>query len=278
MQTAEAQTITTISARADGRLRQFFLDLYQYRDLFVSLLERDVKVRYKQTALGVIWVLIQPLVAAGAYTVIFGKVAQMPTDGLPGLLFFMLGQVPWIAFSSALTGAAASMEANAGLISKVYFPRLIVPLATIVGTLPDFLIGFALINVTALLHGVWNPLLLLVMLPLLLLQQAAAAGLGLFLTALNAQYRDVKYTVPFLINLGLLATPVFYPLDRLPAWAVALQGFNPVAGAISTFRWTLGGPAPSPGLLLANAAAALFYLSLGVLFFRARERRLVDVL
>jgi lipopolysaccharide transport system permease protein len=274
--------ITVITARGSSRLWQFFLDVWHYRDLFVSFLERDIKLRYKQTAFGVTWVVAQPLITSGVFTVIFGGLTQMGTDDLPHMLFYMSGMVPWICFQQGLTNSAASLELNAGLISKVYFPRMLVPAASIIGTLPDFAIGFALLNAVAALTGHWGWMLLAMMPVLLLMQLAAAAGLGFFLTALNAQYRDVKYAIPFIVNLGLFFTPILYSMKALLGIrpeAEIFQWFNPVAGVITTYRWILGAPdPPSVELLAANAVCSGLYFLAGLAFFRWREARLVDVL
>ncbi len=275
---ALSSTITLITPGHKSRLRQFFLDLWLYRDLFLSFLERDIKLRYKQTALGVLWVIVQPLLTAGLFNLIFGRLLKVPGLQLPPSLFYLSATVPWVCFTQALTGAAASMEANAGLISKAYFPRVVVPGAAVIGTLPDFLIGFGLLNAVALLLGHWNWMLLAVMPPLLLAQFATAAGLGLFLTALNAQYRDFKYVVPFIVQFGLFITPIIFPLSLLPRWVVLAQWFNPMAGVIGVYRWSLGDAAPDAALLAANAIGALLYLGGGLLFFRWREAKLADIL
>jgi lipopolysaccharide transport system permease protein len=270
--------ITTISAETTTRWRQLIVDLWLYRDLFISLVERDIKLRYKQTALGVIWVILQPLVTAGAFALIFGKVAKMPVGNLPYSLFYLSALVPWICFAQSLSAASMSIEGQASMISKVYFPRMIVPCAAVLGTVPDFLIGFAFLNLVAALLGQWSFWLVAVMPVLLLMQLAAAIGAGLFLAALNAQYRDVKYAIPFLIQVGLLATPIIYPLHTLPEWAIRLQALNPMAGVVTAYRWAVGGETPGLSLLMANAVAAAILLALGSVFFQSRERRLADVL
>jgi lipopolysaccharide transport system permease protein len=273
--------VTVITARGGARLLQFFADLWHYRDLFVSFLERDVKLRYKQTAFGVVWVVAQPLITTGLFALIFGRVVGVDTGGLSPGLFYLSAMVPWIAFTQALSNSAASLEINAGLISKIYFPRIVVPGASIFATLPDFAIGFGMLNIAALYAGHWNWLLLALMPGLLLMQMATAAGVGLFLTALNAQYRDVKYVIPFIIQLGLFLTPIIVPMAKLMEnrpWVEYCQWFNPMAGVVTTYRWTLGGAAPSFELLLANALCALAYLIGGLLFFRWREAKLVDVI
>lgn len=270
--------ITTISAERTTAWRQLLVDLWRYRDLFLSLVERDVKIRYKQTAMGVVWVILQPLVTAGAFALIFGKVAKMPVGDVPYSLFYLSAVVPWVCFAQALSASAASVESHAGMISKVYFPRIIIPCAAVLGTVPDFLIGFALLNFVALALGRWTPWLVGLMPVLLLIQLAAAAGAGFFLAALNAQYRDVKHAIPFFIQIGLLATPVIYPLHTLPDWAIRLETLNPMAGIVSLYRWTVGGENVDTRLLIANAFAAVILLVVGSIFFQARERKLADVL
>jgi lipopolysaccharide transport system permease protein len=270
--------ITTISAESTTRWRQLMIDLWLYRDLLISLVERDIKLRYRQTAMGVIWVILQPLVTAGAFALIFGKIAKMPVGNLPYSLFYLSALVPWICFSQALSAAAMSIEGQAGMISKVYFPRMIVPCAAVLGTVPDFVIGFTFLNLVAALLGHWSFWLVGLMPVLLLMQLAAAIGAGLFLAALNAQYRDVKYAIPFLVQIGLLATPVIYPLHTLPEWAIRLEALNPMAGVVTVYRWTIGGETPDVSLLIANAFAAVILLGLGSVFFQSRERRLADVL
>lgn len=254
------------------------VDFWLYRDLLFSLIERDLKLRYKQTAMGVVWVILQPLVTAGAFALIFGKVAKMPVGDLPYGLFYLSALVPWVCFAQALSASAASIESHSGMISKVYFPRMIVPCAAVLGTVPDFLIGFAFLNLAAALMGHWSPWLLGLMPLLLMIQLAAATGLGLFLAALNAQYRDVKYAVPFFVQVGLLATPIIYPLNALPEWAIRVEALNPMAGVVSLYRWAVGGQPPDPSILIGNVLAAVILLVLGCLFFQARERRLADVL
>ncbi|MBI3880816.1 MAG: ABC transporter permease [Verrucomicrobia bacterium] len=270
--------ITVISSANSARLRQFFVDLWLYRDLFVAFIERDIKLRYKQTALGVVWVLLQPLLTAGIFTIVFGKVLGVSTGGLPAVVFYVSGMVPWSTFAQAVTGAASSLEVNAGLISKVYFPRVVVPGALVLATIPDFLIGFTLLNGLSAYYGVWSWKLLAIAPPLLVLQMSLAGGLGLLLAALNAQYRDVRYAIPLIVQMGMFASPVIYPLEKAPGWAQAMQAVNPMAGVIGSYRWALGEPAPTTELLVCNAAVALFFLIVGLVFFRWRESRLVDVL
>ena len=275
---SSANATTVISAERHERLQQFFKDLWDYRELFLTFLERDLKVRYKQTALGAIWVVLQPLVTTFAYVLIFGKIARMPTDGMPYVLFYFAANVPWSAFSRELTGSALSIEANAGLISKVYFPRVVVPGAVVCASLVDFAIGWVLLNIVALWMGAWHWSLLPFTPLLLLIQWCTGLGIGLFLAALNAQYRDVKNVVTFLVQVMMLATPVIYPLSRLPDWAQRIAFINPMAAVITTYRECFRGGPFNWELILLSLVMSLIYLTAGFWFFRQREARLVDVL
>jgi lipopolysaccharide transport system permease protein len=275
---------TAISADARVRFLQYLRDLWQYRDLFRALVERDVKVRYKQTALGVAWVVIQPLFMAGAFSIIFGRVVQMPSAGLPYSIFYLAALIPWTCFSNGLAQAAGSMEGSAGLISKVYFPRLIVPSAMVLGTVVDFSIGWVMFNALAIYRGFWTWWFIPFTPLLLALQLGTAMGIGLVLAALNAQYRDIRYVTPFLIQVGMLATPVIYPLERLLATRFTrLLGvfvyLNPMVGVIETYRALCFSASYVPWKLLAgNFTTAAVLFTFGVWFFRRREQKIVDLL
>lgn len=273
-----ATTVTIISAERHERLRQLLKDLWDYRELFVTFVQRDIKVRYKQTALGVIWVILQPLFMMGAFSLIFGKIARMPTDGLPYAVFYIAAIVPWNTFATALSQSALSMETNAQLISKVYFPRLVVPGGIICGSFVDFAIGFILLNVVAIVFGLWSPVLLLIAPLLLLIQAFTAFGLGLVLAILNAQYRDVKHAVGFLVQVLMLATPVIYPASRLPLAAQPWLFLNPMAVVITTYRDILKGETLDFRIMTLALLASISYLLFGIWFFRKREARLADVL
>ena len=271
-------TSTVISAERHERIRQFLRDLWDYRELFWTFVERDVKVRYKQTALGVVWVVLQPLFMMGAFSVIFGKIAKMPTDGLPLPLFYLAALVPWNTFATALSQSALSMESNAQLISKVYFPRIVVPGGIICGSFVDFAIGWTLLNGVALWLGHWHWQLVALTPVLLLIQACTAMGVSLVLAMLNAQYRDVKHAVGFVVQVFMLATPVIYPLSKLPAWAQSWIFLNPMAVVVTSYRSLLQ-PAPLPWALIGLALlTALAYLAGGIWFFRRREAYLADIL
>jgi lipopolysaccharide transport system permease protein len=273
-----ASTTKVISAERHERIRQFLKDLWDYRELFWTLVERDIKVRYKQTALGVIWVILQPLFVAGAFSMIFGKIARMPTDGLPYALFYLSALVAWNTFATSLSLCAVSMETNAGLISKIYFPRIIAPGAIVLGSLLDFAIGWVLLNIVAAGWGYWHWQLVALTPLLLLIQAATALGIGAGLAALNAQYRDVKHTVSFLIQVFMLATPVIYPASRLPAIVQKWLFLNPMAGVVTTYRACVQGSTLNWQLIVLSLVASMAYLSAGFWLFRKLEARLADIL
>ncbi len=273
-----AASVTIISAERHERLRQFLKDLWDYRELFLTFVQRDIKVRYKQTALGVIWVILQPLFMVGAFSLIFGKIARMPTDGLPYTMFYIAAIVPWNTFATALSQSALSMESNAHLISKVYFPRIVVPGGIVCGSFVDFSIGFCLMNGLAIYLGHWDWRLLPLTPLLLLIQALTALGIGLALAILNAQYRDVKHAVGFMVQLFMLATPVIYPASKLPASIQPFLFLNPMAIVVTTYRSILKGDPLNWFLLISALLTSVFFLSAGIWFFRKREARLADVL
>ncbi len=277
-------TETVISADIRVRFLQYLKDLWNYRDLFRALVERDIKVRYKQTVLGVLWVIIPPVVNAAIFYVIFVRVAGMSLPQLPPILFFMAGSIPWNCFATGVSQAASSLENSAGLISKVYFPRIIVPLSAIMGTVFDFSISWLFFNVVALIWGFWTWLFIPFTVVLMELQLSVALGLGMILAILNAQYRDIRYVIPWLIQVGMLITPVVWPMERLLATRLgeSLEIFlyiNPMAGVIESYRALMLEGAYIPyKLLAANFVSAAVIIFIGIWFFRSREQRLVDVL
>jgi len=289
MQTQPPAVETIISSNPRVRFVQTIRDAWHYRELFAAFISRDVKVRYKQTALGVIWVILQPLLAGAVFAAVFGALTGR-FSGAEGLLFYMAGLVPWTAFQTGVLMAAASMEANANLVSKVYFPRVVMPGAHAIGAMLDFAIGFVVVLAVALLFGAVNPLLFAFLPLLLAIQLSAAWGIGLFFAALNAQYRDVKYALPFAMQILMMIT-VLVPLAdwskllsknqalaHYADWLPALLGLNPLAGVIETYRALLiGGPIDAL-LLVKSSVMALILLLAGLQFFSARERRLVDIL
>lgn len=264
--------------RAD---RHYWRDLWQYRELFSVLARRDLAVRYKQTVIGVGWAVIRPLLTMVVFTVVFGKLARLPSDGAaPYALMVFAGMLPWTLFSSSIADAANSLVSNAGLIGKVYFPRLIVPTATVVVALVDFLIGFVIL-IGLMIWYRFVPGWQLALLPaFVLLALLVSLGPGLWITSLNVKYRDFRYVVPFMIQLGLYLSPVGFSSNIVPARWRLLYSLNPMVGVIDGFRWCiLGGQSPlSASAVGLSCAIALVLLWLGVRTFRKMEKTFADLI
>lgn len=259
--------------------------LWEYRELLYFMIWRDVKVRYKQTALGVLWVVLQPLLSTLVFTVIFGILLSVPSNGLPYPIFAYAGLLPWQYFAGSLTRTSNNLVDSANLITKVYFPRLTLPLSGVLSGLVDFAVGFGLLAVLMAIYRVpLTPAVLL--LPFfLLLAMVTALGFGLWLSALNVRYRDVKQLVPFLIQLWMYLTPVIWPVTIIPEQFRPLLALNPMVGVVSGFRWALLGDASAVTGL--QAPVALFVLSVliavavlisGLFFFRSTERTFADII
>jgi lipopolysaccharide transport system permease protein len=253
-------------------------ELWRYRELLYFLVWRDVKIRYKQTLFGVLWAILQPLAAMGLFSLFFGRLAGMPSDGVPYPLFSFAALVPWTFFSGGLTQSANSLVGSQNLITKVYFPRLAIPAAAVLGGLVDLALGLLMLLGLMAWYGVapgarafWLPLFLLLAL-------ATSLGAGLWLSALNVQFRDVRYAVPFLAQLWLFATPIAYPSSLLSRPWRTIYGLNPMVGVVEGFRWALLGTGTRPGpMLAASSFAALALLASGALWFRRMERTFADV-
>lgn len=258
-------------------------EVWQFRDLLITLATRDVKLRYRQTALGAIWVVLQPLVSAGIFALVFGKLAKFPSDGIPYFIFAFAGQLLWSAFSNTLTKASGSLVGNTQLVSKVYFPRLILPLSTIFSTLIDFGVALCMMAVLMVLYHV-TPHLGLLLLPLwLLLALLLAVGIGLVSAALTVSYRDVGFILPVLTNFLQYASPVAYGLvvvrERLHGAALHAYFLNPMATLLEAFRWSLFGRGHvSWGYVLYAAVFALICFVGGAFLFKKMERRFADVI
>jgi len=253
-------------------------EIWRYRELLYFLVWREIKVRYKQTILGAGWAVIQPLMTMVVFTIFFGRLAHMPSDGIPYPVFSLAALVPWTYFAAAVSSGSGSMTGYQHIISKVYFPRLLVPLASVVSPLVDFAVAFAiLLGMMAWYHV--PPRAAIVWLPaLMLLCAATAAAASVWLAALNVRYRDVRYVVPFAMQLWLFATPVVYPASLVPERWRALYGLNPMAGVIGGFRWALvGGPSPGSMTLVSGAAVVLFLIG-GTVYFRTSEGTFADVI
>jgi lipopolysaccharide transport system permease protein len=253
-------------------------ELWRFRELVYFLALRDIKVRYKQTALGVAWVLLQPLLAMGIFSIVFGQ-RGLAANGVPYPLFVVSGLVPWFYFSNATSGASGSVVGNTQLISKVYFPRLAIPLAAVLANLVDLSIGLLLELVLLVVFGVgfgWHLLALPVLVALIVL---TALGVSVWLSALDVQYRDVRYAVPFLVQVWLFATPVIYSSGDVPDRWRPLLALNPMTGVIEAFRWSLLGVGDPPlSALLGSAVIVAILLSTGLLYFRRMERTFADVI
>ncbi len=261
--------------------RRYWADLWRYRELLGFLAWRDIKVRYKQAVLGVAWGVIQPAVQVLLLTFVFGKLAQMPAGDaqLPYPLLVLAGLLPWQLFSNAFSGAGGSLVGNSHLISKVYFPRLIVPLASLAVALADFLILFALTLLVLPLAGYWPTWHLLVLPVFLLAGLVIALGAGLWITALTVRYRDFRFISPFILQIGLFVTPVGYRTDNLPTWR-ELLALNPLTGVIDGFRWCLlGGQVEfQTTALISTGLFGAILLGTGLWVFRRTERGFADII
>ena len=254
-------------------------EVWRHRELLQFLVWRDVKVRYKQTVLGAGWAVLQPLLTMIVFTVVFGRLAKVPSDGLPYPIFAFAGLLPWQMFAFALTESTNSLVASQAVITKVYFPRLIVPLAAIAVAVLDFGIAFTVLVAMMVWYGV-GLRSAVVFLPLFLgLTILTAMAAGLWLSALNARYRDVRYAVPFLTQIWLFLSPIAYPASLVPEKFRWLYGLNPLAGPVEGFRWALlGSPAPEPAMMAASAAVVIGLLAGGLVYFRKTERTIADVI
>jgi lipopolysaccharide transport system permease protein len=252
-------------------------ELWHYRELLYFLTWRDIKVRYKQTALGAAWAIIQPLMTMVAFSLFFGQLGKIPSDGVPYPVFSYVGLLPWTFFANALGQASASLVGNANLISKVYFPRLVVPISSVLSGVIDFGIAFVVLIGLMAYFQLAPTLAAVLLIPFLVLALVTALGVGLWLSALNVEYRDVRYAVPFLTQFWLFATPVAYPSSLLPEPWRTLYGLNPMAGVVEGFRWALLGTNPPGPMLVVSVAAAIVLLVTGAFYFRRMERMFADV-
>lgn len=265
-----------------GRMEaHYWRDLWRYRELFLILAWRDVAVRYKQTLIGVAWAVLRPFLTMVVFTVVFGKLAKLPTDGqTPYALMVLAGMLPWYLFSSALGSAAESLVGNANLIGKVYFPRMIIPAATIVTALIDFMISLVILIAVMLWYRFapgWQILLLPFFVALAVL---ASLGFGLWITALNVKYRDFRYVIPFLLQIGLYICPVGFSSSIVPEQWRLLYSLNPMVGIIDGFRWCmLGGKSPlyGPGFVL-GLVTIIVFLWMGIRRFRNTEKTFADLI
>jgi lipopolysaccharide transport system permease protein len=253
-------------------------ELWEYRELLYFLSWRDVKVRYKQAVLGAGWAIVQPLLTMVVLSLVFGRLARIPSDGVPYPIFTFAALVPWTFFSTGITQASNSMLVSVDLVRKVYFPRIMMPMAAILPGLVDLAITFLVLMAMMPFYGI-APTVRVVWLPLFaLLAFATAAGVGLWLSALSARYRDVRFLVPFLTQLGLFATPIAWSSSSVQEPLRTLLGLNPMSGVVEGFRWALLGTEPSPGLIGVSIGAALLLLLGGLVYFGRMERTFADVI
>jgi homopolymeric O-antigen transport system permease protein len=269
-----------LTIKAGASTRQYWKDLWRYRELFYFLAWRDILVRYKQTVVGVAWALIRPLLTMIVLTVVFGKLAKLPSGGIPYPILVFCGMLPWQSFASALSESGNSLVSNANLISKVYFPRLIVPASSVITSLLDFLISASLLGVLMLWYS-YLPSLNCVLLPLFVaLAFAAAFGAGLWISALMVRYRDFRFIVPFLVQFGLYVSPVGFSSSVVPERWRLLYSLNPMVGVIDGFRWAILGGEHTiywPGFALSAVVVAVVLVS-GIWYFRKTERSFADVI
>ena len=253
-------------------------DLWEYRELLYFLAWRDVKVRYKQTVLGASWAILQPFFTMVVFSLFFGRLAGIPSEGMPYPIFSYAALVPWQFFASGLTRSSGSIVGSANLIRKVYFPRLVIPVAAIMPGAVDFCLAFLVLLVMMAFYGI-VPTVNVLWLPLLLLLAfATALGTGMWFTALNVQFRDVGYIVPFLVNAWMFATPIVYPSSLLDEPWRTVYGINPMAGVVEGFRWALLGTDTQPGsMILVSAVVAVGLLISGAYYFRRMEKSFADV-
>ncbi|MFZ3216194.1 MAG: ABC transporter permease [Candidatus Acidiferrales bacterium] len=255
-----------------------FAELWDFRELIYFFVWRDIKIRYKQTAIGAAWAVLQPLLMMLVFSLFFGRLANIGSDGMPYNIFYYSALLPWMYFAGALQNSTNTIVENQRLITKVYFPRLALPLSAVLSGLVDFGVSFLMFIVLMIYYGIrptgalfWFPAFLLLAILL-------ALGMGLWLSALNAIYRDVRYVLPFLVQFWLFASPVVYPVSRVPVKWRPYYGLNPMAGVIEGFRWSLTGRGDPPGrLLFVSAAVVVVVLLSGVAYFQKMETTMADV-
>jgi lipopolysaccharide transport system permease protein len=253
-------------------------ELWEYRELLYFLTWRDIKVRYKQTVLGAAWAVIQPFFMMVVFSLFFGRLAKVPSDGIPYPVFTFCALLPWQLFAHALTESSNSLVASQNLITKVYFPRLIVPISAVLGGLLDFAIAFVILLVMLFYYGIVPGWQIATLPAFIVLAVLTALAVGLWLSALNVQYRDVRYTINFLVQFWLFATPVAYPSSLIPEKWRPFYGLNPMAGVVEGFRWALLGKTDPPGTMLWVSVAMVVVMLLGGLYyFRRTEQRFADI-
>ncbi len=285
---AESQTLISSSgssiphfriAPSSGFVPLKIGELWEYRELLFFLVWRDVKVRYKQTALGVLWAIIQPVMTMVVFSIFFGKLGKLSSDGIPYPIFAFAALVPWTLFSNGLTQATNSLVGSSNLIKKVYFPRLIIPVASVLAGVVDFLLAFAVLIILMFFYGI-VPTINTLWLPIFLLMTLITSlAVSLWLSALNVEYRDVRYIIPFLSQIWLFATPIAYSATLLSEPWRTIYGLNPMVGVVEGFRWALLGTNTQPGTMAAvSMAVSLILLISGAFYFRRMEKNFADII
>src|SRR6476620_8938472 len=254
-------------------------ELWEYRELLYALVGREIKLRYKQTAIGVSWGLLQPFVTMLIFTVIFGGLAKMPSDGVWYPVFALTALLPWTYFSQAVTRAGGALVGNANLISKIYFPRILLPLSTIIAPLVDFVLSLILLFVMLTYAGIPLTWKLLTLPIFILIAMISAMGVGLVVSATNVKYRDVGHAIPFVMQIWMFVSPIVYPVSLVPEQWRFIYGLNPMAGVIEGFRWALlGQTAPDPMVMAASFLVFVVFLLVSLVYFRQMERQFADVI
>ena len=264
-----------------GRIeKEYFKDLWRYRELFYFLALREILVRYKQTILGIAWAVIRPLLTLIIFSVVFGKLAKLPSDGIPYPLLVLAGLLPWQLFSNALLESSNSLVSNSNMISKVYFPRIIIPTSFTMVSLVDFSISFCLYIILLISYGCLPGIQILLLPLFILIAFISSLGIGLLFSALNVKYRDVRYIVPFIVQLGLYISPVGFNSSVVPDHWRLLYSLNPMTGVIDGFRWCLLGKESFiywPGFVLSIGIVSLLFLA-GFTYFRKTEKTFADII
>jgi lipopolysaccharide transport system permease protein len=274
----ESDTPVIVVKPSKGWITLKLDELWEYKELLYFLAWRDIKIRYKQTVLGAAWAIIQPFFTMVVFSLFFGRLAKVPSDGIPYPIFAYAALVPWTFFANGLSQSSHSLVGSANLIKKVYFPRLVVPISSVISGVFDFILAFLVLLGLMLYYGIF-PTLNIVWLPfLLLLTITTSLGVGLWLSALNVQFRDVRYTVPFLTQFWLFATPIAYPSSLLSEPWRTIYGINPMVGVVEGFRWALLGTDTAPGpIIIVSSVVATALLIGGAFYFRRLERSFADV-
>lgn len=270
----------TLIIEAGRTERHYWRDLWRYRELFYFLAWRDVLVRYKQTAVGVLWAVLRPLLTMAVFTLVFGKLAGLPAGSAPYAILVLAALLPWQFFANALTEAGTSLVSNASMISKVYFPRLVVPTSAVIVSFVDFLISFVILAGIMAWYGYYPDWRLVALPVFVLLGLAAAMGAGLWISALNVKYRDFRYVIPFVVQIGLYISPVGFSSGIVPGQWRLLYSLNPMVGVIDGFRWAImRGESPLywPGLVLSSVLVAVLLIT-GIVYFRKTEKSFADVI